>query len=85
MYAVNYGPITCPARSFFIFVHNQPIPDLKENILVKTFKGIKNKKDLFTTLEKARQDPDTKHLIPKNYDLSRENKYDILEFEQSFY
>ena len=77
------GLFTFPAKSFFVFAHNQPIlsDKIKAHPLIQFLKGIKNKDQLLNT---------GKHeLLPNAREVrfTPESRLDIdmVEFSHTFY
>ncbi|CDW77848.1 UNKNOWN [Stylonychia lemnae] len=85
MYIVNKGPFTCPARSFFVFTHNQDNIDLKNHPLVQYLKDVKTKDQLIQKLVNSKADQAMiKTLLPNHFEITG-RQYDLVEFGHSFY
>lgn len=90
LYIVTRGQFTCPARSFFVFVHNHPLePEyLKSHPLIKFLKNVKTKEALLEKIEEERKlnGIALSKMLPKVINQDKGSLlYHLVEFDHSFY
>jgi len=80
IHVITKGLFTCPAKSFFLFAHNQPINDLDmiSHPVVNLLKDIKTKSELYDKINS--QDVNSEQILPKTIDYSSQFGVDLVEF-----
>jgi len=84
VYVVTRGQFSCPAKSFFIFAHNQDLSPafLTNHPLVRALKDVKNLSDLRAAAGNLLH---IEEGLPRSIDINPRPAYDLAEFDQSFY
>ena len=83
---VTRGQFSCPAKSFFIFAHNQDLSPafLSNHPLVRALKDVKTLTDLRAASARLLQSEEG-NLLPNSIDITPKSTVDLAEFDQSFY
>ena len=81
------GTFDSPARSFFIFTHNQDDIDILNHPLVQALKNVKRMNQLKEVIQQSKSNSYLSNLVPKLFDLQLEEAkgYSLAEFDHSFY